>query len=167
MLWCWTLQLAIVAFDSMLGVPLKFSYMIGFLNNYKKRIAMILSYKYFQTTRYGPDGSVISVPLNQFAAETGQSLPFRTSAYLEELELTLTVLSIVFRKSLEFKKLNSNLFELFFYLMTNRTIHLFEKDNRSPDNFKPISWLEIALQKIKIGQASETAAPKEKVNTHF
>merc|ERR1712032_645675 len=107
--------------------------MIGFLNKYKQRLAMILSYEYFQTTRYGPDGSVISAPLNQFGSEMGQSLPFRTSAYLEELELTLTVLSIVFRKALEFKKLNSQIYELLFYLMTNRTIHLFEKDNRSPD----------------------------------
>ena len=124
---------------------------------------MILSYKFQDIgkifeQRNGASGG----RFGGFELDSGQSLPSRTNAYLEELLLVSTLTSIVMKHALEFKKANRSLFEMIVYLMTNRTVHLFKRENSSPDGFKAVSWLEMALEKIKIGQETKERVRESK-----
>lgn len=144
--WCWTLQLAIVAFKALLNVSLKFNYMMEFLQRHQTRLCSVLCFKQY--------GVRSEQPSRGDSREISQGLSFRTGAYLEELELTLTLLNIVFKNGASFKKRNYNLFEQYFHCLTTRTLYLFTSENSGPDTFKAVDWLEIHLQKIRLG-ASE------------
>lgn len=78
------------------------------------------------------------------------SLSFRTYGYLEELQLTLTLVSLIFKNGVEIRKINARLFELYFFVLTNRTIKLLNSSNQKITQFKAISWLETELEKVRL-----------------
>lgn len=84
------------------------------------------------------------------ATDNQMSLNFRTYGYLEELQLTLTLISLIFKNSVEIKKINSRLFEMYFYVLTNRTIKLLNSSNQRITQFKAISWIETELEKVRL-----------------
>lgn len=77
-------------------------------------------------------------------------MSFRTIGYLEELELTLTVVSMIFKDASKIKKINSKLFELYFYVLTNRTIGLLSAQNSKLSQYKAVSWIEMELEKVRL-----------------
>lgn len=141
-LWLWTLQVVNMAYNFMQKQIETLSYTIGFVKKFQSRISMILSYKFGEF-------------VNSRVENTGPSLPFRTNAYMEELDLTIALISQMFSYSDEWKAKSKSQFEYIFFLLVNRTIKLFSHSTSSfAENFVPVSYLEKIAQKLQFVQKS-------------
>jgi hypothetical protein len=136
--------------------------MVSLMSKYQGRFLSILGYKFTTITvskdgereELGPDFEAMNYQNKNAgfkdATDNQMSLNFRTYGYLEELQLTLTLISLIFKNSVEIKKINSRLFEMYFYVLTNRTIKLLNSSNQRITQFKAISWIETELEKVRL-----------------
>jgi len=124
------------------------TYVIEFIKKFSKRITLILSYK------FGQLGSYV-----QKYSDASPSLPFRTYAYIQELDKTICILSQMFSLASEWKAKAKSEFELIFYLLTNRTIKFFSGNTPLSmyENFVPVSYLEKISQKILLSQKGSSS----------
>lgn len=68
---------------------------------------MILSYKF---------GEMVFNDSNYYSRQSSVSMPFRTFAYIQELEKTISILNQMFSKSFEWRAKAKGQYELIFYL---------------------------------------------------
>jgi len=89
--------------------------------------------------------------------QSSVSLPFRTFAYIQELDKTISLLNQMCHRASEWRAKAKGQFELIFYLLCNRTIKFFSQSISSSisENFVPVSYLEKISEKIILSNKSK------------
>jgi hypothetical protein len=130
--WLWTLALAHHTYEAFKKINGANDALISFIKTYIVRIISVLGFQL----------AAIGRTYINWEDEKLRSESFKTTAYLEELELTLAIVSSLFTESPRWVNQHRMVFDNLIYTMLTRTLLLFDNSLSLNEQFVPVSWTE-------------------------